>query len=192
MSEPVLRFLSTRHSTPSRLLTAPGPDPDQLHTLLTLACRVPDHGRLGAWRFLLIEGEARVALGQLLVARTRELNPDAAANVLDKEAARFSQAPLVIGVIACPVLGHKVPESEQRSAAAAVAHQLLLAAQALGLGAQWLTGWAAYDPVITRHLGLGATESVIGFVHVGTPSEVVPERERPSLEARVSRWSAPT
>ncbi len=173
--EPLLH----RHSTPSRLLAEPGPDPDQLLKLLDCAVRVPDHGKLVPWRFLSIRGQVRHELGALLASRSLERNPAATAAVLDKDRLRFSYAPLVIAVVACLTPGHKVPEQEQLLSGGAVCLQLLHAADALGFGAQWLTGWAAYDPVITRRLGLAGNERILGFIHIGTAVENVVARERP-------------
>lgn len=168
-----------RYSTPSRLLTEPGPDAVQIRELLERAVRVPDHGQLAPWRFLTIQGQVRHALGQLLAARALELNPLAATAVVEKDRRRFSHAPLVIAVIARLTAGHKVPEQEQLLSGGAVCLSLLQAADALGFGAQWLTGWAAYDPVITARLGLAENERILGFIHIGTARERPGERQRP-------------
>lgn len=183
-----LNFLRQRRSVPSRLLGDPGPDPSQLRAMLAEAVRVPDHGRLTPWRFLAIRGDARHALGERLAARALEKDPAAPAAAVDKDRQRFSQAPLVLVVVGCPVPGHKVPVQEQLLSGGAVCFALLQAAQALGFGAQWLTGWAAYDAQIQRQLGLGEGELVLGFVHVGTPAEPVPERQRPDPDALLSDW----
>lgn len=186
----VSTFLAQRASTPSRTLSAPGPDATQLHALLTLAVRVPDHGKLAPWRFLVIAGAARERMGQLLVRRKFELEPEAPQAVLAKEGERFSFAPVIVTVIARLTPGHKVPEREQLLSAGAVAHQLLLAAEAAGWGAQWLTGWAAYDAVVGAELGLAEHESVVGFIHIGSASEPAPQRPRPDVDALLSHWSA--
>ncbi|MCX7042612.1 MAG: nitroreductase [Gammaproteobacteria bacterium] len=175
----VLQVLDHRRSTPSRLLSEPGPDPAQLQRMLAAAVRVPDHGRLQPWRFILIRGDNRKRLGDVLARRSVERNPDAIAAVVDKDRARFCQAPLVIAVIARLTPGHKVPEFEQLLSGGAVCLALLQAADALGFGAQWLTGWAAYDSVVATTLGLSGNEKVLGFIHVGTAREPVAERERP-------------
>jgi len=183
-----LAFLRRRRSVPSRLLAPPGPDDDQLIAMLTQAVRVPDHGKLVPWRFLRIAGDARHALGDLLAERARERDPAVAEAVVEKDRQRFAHAPVVIAVIGRPVHGHKVPVQEQLLSGGAVCFSLLLAAQALGFGAQWLTGWAAYDDAITARLGLGAGELVLGFIHIGTATEDVPERLRPDPRELLGEW----
>lgn len=184
-----LDALRRRRSVPSRLLGEPGPSPDQLRALLTEAVRVPDHGKLAPWRFLRIQGPARRALGDLLAARALERDPAAPPATVDKDRQRFSHAPLVLAVIARLTPDHKVPEQEQLLSGGAVCFALLQAAQGLGFGAQWLTGWAAYDPVVTARLGLGPNEKVLGFIHIGTPAEEAPERQRPDPEQLLGDWT---
>lgn len=183
--DPTARLLQ-RHSTPARLLGEPGPDAAQLERILQCAVHVPDHGKLTPWRFLKIQGRSRLLLGELLVARTLELHPAVAAAQLVKERDRFNHAPLIIGVVARLTAGHKVPEQEQLLSGGAVCLSMLLAADALGFGAQWLTGWAAYDPTVCTRLGLGIDERVLGFIHIGTASEPVPDRERPDVQSLLS------
>ncbi|MEO7252073.1 MAG: nitroreductase [Arenimonas sp.] len=175
-----------RHSTPVRLLGEPGPDAGQLQQILRCAVHVPDHGKLTPWRFLNIKGHSRALLGELLVARTLELHPGAAAAQIAKDRDRFNRAPLIIAVIARLTAGHKVPEQEQLLSGGAVCLSMLLAADALGFGAQWLTGWAAYDPKVCARLGLGRDERVLGFIHLGTAIEPVPDRERPDPQSLLS------
>jgi nitroreductase len=176
-----LAALDARRSVPSRLLTDPGPDPAQLQRLLEAASRVPDHGKLVPWRFLLIRGETRLRLGELLATRSLERDPAASASAIEKDRLRFSFAPLIVTVIGRLTPGHKVPEVEQLLTGGSVCFAMLQAAQALGFGAQWLTGWAAYDPVVTARLGLAANERVLGFLHIGTPTDPAPERDRPAV-----------
>jgi nitroreductase len=184
--------LNQRRSVPSRQLGEPGPDALQLDVLLKAAIRVPDHGKLVPWRLLLIRGEARRRLGAALAAIHARKDPDAPPALLDKDRERFNFAPLIVAVVARLEPDHpKVPEQEQILSAGCVAYNLLLGAQALGFGAQWLTGWAAYDRDAAGLLGLAANERVVGFVHVGTPREAVPERNRPALEDVCSEWNAP-
>ena len=174
-----LAGLDARRSVPSRLLGAPGPTHDQLLRMLASAVRVPDHGKLVPWRFLRIEGDTRLRLGDLLAERARELDADAPDAAVEKDRQRFSFAPTIVAVIAHPTPGHKVPEIEQLLSGGAVCFALLQAAQALGFGAQWLTGWAAYDEHVHAVLGVAAGERILGFIHVGTASEPAPERVRP-------------
>jgi nitroreductase len=178
-STPGLAALAQRRSVPSRLLAAPGPSPEQLQRLLAAAVRVPDHGKLTPWRFLKIEGDVRQQLGERLATRSRERDPNAPEATVEKDRLRFSYAPTIITVIARLTPEHKVPEIEQLLSGGAVCFALLQAAQALGFGAQWLTGWPAYDPVIKAMLGVGENERVLGFIHIGTAREPAPERVRP-------------
>jgi nitroreductase len=184
-----LDFLNQRRSVPSRQLGEPGPDAAQLDQLLQAAIRAPDHGKLVPWRLLAIRGEARARLGAALVDIHRSAEPDIASSVLDKDRERFNHAPLVIAVIARIEEDHpKIPAQEQLLSAGCVAYNLLLGAQALGFGAQWLTGWAAYDRAVADLLGLAANERVIAFVHIGSAREAAPERLRPAVAEVFSEW----
>ena len=182
-------FLLSRRSTPSRLLSAPGPDEIQLDQMLRAATAVPDHGRMVPWRFILIRDAARARLGALLGQRQLERNPEAEPAVVEKDRARFSHAPLIIVVVSHRKPYQKVPEREQLLSAAAACQNLMLSAHALGFGAQWLTGWAAYDTVIQRELGLLEHEDIVGFVHVGTAGEAPPQLSRPEIAPLVSTWT---
>lgn len=184
----LLQSLDTRRSTPSRQLGPPGPDDATLLRMLQTAVRVPDHGKLVPFRFLRLRGDARHALGEALVARALDLDPQASTAALEKDRARFTHAPLVITVIARFDARHKVPEQEQLLSAGCVCFALLQAAQALGFGAQWLTGWAAYDAAIGEILGLQADEKIVGFIHIGTPGLEAPERDRPDAAALLRDW----
>ena len=184
----VLDFLRQRHSTPSRLLGAPGPNEAQLREMLQIAVCVPDHGRLAPWRFLRIAGDARTAIGSRLVEIHQREHPDATEAALEKEQSRFSFAPVVIAVVGRITAGHKVPEIEQRLSGGAVCLQLVQAATAMGFGAQWLTGWAAYHPEIHAFLGLANHEEIIGFVHVGTANGEPPASQRPEAATLLTDW----
>ena len=188
LSDP-LHVLDTRRSVPSKQLGEPGPDHATLLRMLTSAVRVPDHGKLVPFRFIRLQGEARHALGDLLAARTLHLQPDAADAVVEKDRARFSHAPVIVTVVARLTPGHKVPEQEQLLTAGSVCFALLQAAQALGFGAQWLTGWMAYDDAVAATLGLSADERIAGFIHIGTPKMEAPERERPDPALLLTDWT---
>ena len=181
--------LDRRRSVPSRQLTVPGPDDAQLARILQSAVRVPDHGKRVPFRFLRIRGDARLALGRLLEARTRERDPNAGEAILQKERERFSFAPLILAVIAKLGPDEKIPASERHSTAASVCFALLQAAQAAGFGAQWLTGWAAYDADILRRLGLAEHERIAGFIHIGSVAAPAPERERPDPAQLLVDWT---
>jgi nitroreductase len=185
-----LDLLNQRRSVPSRQLGEPAPDAVQLDRLLTAAIRVPDHGKLTPFRMLSIRGDARARLGDALAGIRRRAEPDAAPAAIAKDRERFNHAPLILAVIARLDDGHpKVPAQEQLLSAGCVAYNLLLGAQALGFGAQWLTGWAAYDRDVATLLGLADHERIVAFVHVGTAKDEAPERARPALADVFSEWT---
>jgi nitroreductase len=179
----VLAFLATRRSTSAVTLGEPAPGADELDILFRLATRVPDHGKLTPWRFIVLEGEdkARFA-GELEALSLSRDDPKAAAKL-----AKLKIPPLAVAVISSPKPA-AMPEWEQVLSAGAAAATLLYAAQAMGYGANWITDWYAYDPQANAILGLEATEKVAGFVLIGTPREPPLERERPEVAALVSRW----
>ena len=182
-------LLQQRRSVPSRQLGEPAPDEATLNALLTAAIRVPDHGKLVPFRLILLRGEAKLQFGERLAEIGKRNNPEMAGSKLEKERRRYSFAPLVIAVIARIQASSKVPEIEQKLCAGNVAHNLLLGAYALGYGAQWLTGWAAYDREAAAVLGLAAHEHVVGFIHIGTPQIEVPDRDRPALDDVLETWT---
>ena len=185
-----LGFLDSRRSVPARQLGAPGPGHATVLRMLQSASRVPDHGRRVPFRFVRIAGDALLALGDALAALAIERDPEAGEGVIEKDRQRFAHAPLVIVVVA--ILDpddRKIPEVERLLSAGAACFALLQAAQSLGFGANWLTGWPAHDPEVRGLLGMGEHERVIGFVHIGTPMIEVPERERPDAAALLTDWT---
>lgn len=189
----LLEALQVRRSVPAKRLSAPGPTQDELLRMLAAAVRVPDHGKRVPFRFLSVSGDARDALGAAVAARGADLRPDAGEAEAAKDRARFSHAPLVIVVVA--VLDPddaKIPEQERLLTAGCTCFALLQAAQGLGYGASWLTGWPAYDPEVRRLLGLSGHERIAGFIHVGTPpGEATGDRERPDPAALLRTWTPP-
>ena len=184
-----LDVLNQRRSVPSRQLGEPGPSDSQLRELLTAAIRVPDHGKLAPWRLVLIRGDARAKLGEALAAMHLRHEPDAPPAVIEKDRNRYGYAPVIVAVVARIEEDHpKIPAQEQLLSAGLVAYNLLLGAEALGFGAQWLTGWAAYDREAADLLGLAANERIVAFVHIGTAREQAPERTRPALDSILSEW----
>ena len=188
----VLAALDARRSVPARQLADPGPDAAQLRRMLASAVRVPDHGKRVPFRFLSIQGDGRDALGEAVAARGLALRPDAGEAAVAKDRARFSHAPLV--VVAIAVLDpddRAIPEQERLLTAGCTCFALLQAAQGLGFGASWLTGWPAYDPEVMALLGLAANERIAGFIHIGTPKLAPPERDRPDPDALLREWTPP-
>jgi|SRR5581483_2167453 len=191
MPDHVIDFLRTRHSTPAMQLGEPAPDPEQLRQILEAAIRVPDHGKLAPWRLVVLQGPDKAVYGERLAQLHARVDPQAPPQKLEKDRQRFNAAPLVIAVIARIEENHpKIPAQEQLLSAGCVAHNLLIGAQSLGFGAQWLTGWSAYDREAAKLLGLAENERTIAYIHIGTPREHAPERERPLLRDVLSEWKA--
>lgn len=184
-----LSLLQQRHSVPSRQLGEPAPDEATLQALLEAAIRVPDHGKLVPFRLIRLQGEATRRFGEQLSELAFCHHPEMSDSKREKERLRYSCAPLVLVVVARIDPHSKVPEIEQKLSAGCVAHNLLLGAYALGFGAQWLTGWAAYDRDAAAILGLAGHEQVIGFIHLGTPQIDIPDRDRPALADVLSTWT---
>lgn len=179
-SPDTLSLLARRRSSKPFHLAAPGPSPAQTDALLRLATRVPDHGKLSPWRFVVISGEARGRLGEALAAAAAL---QAGASVETVEAARqtFTRSPFCIAVVSTAAAHPKIPLWEQHLSAGAVCYGLLIAADAMGFGAVWLTGWAAYDPAAKSAIGVGPQEQVAGFIHIGVQTQTQTERPRPDL-----------
>ena len=182
MTNPAIDLLLTRRSVSANSLTEPGPTAAELEMMLRSATRVPDHKKLVPWRFLLFQGEARAAFGKILAAICRAEEKDPGAFRLENEEKRFLRAPLVIAVISRVVKNPGAPDWEQILSAGAACQNLILAATALGYGAQWITEWYGYSEGVRRALGLAENERVAGFVYVGTAKEEPDDRERPKLD----------
>lgn len=185
-----LQLLARRRSTVAKCMSGPGPSQDQIDTLLRIAARTPDHGKLFPWRFIVFEGEARSRFGEILESRLRQIEPGGPEERYQFERERFERAPLVVAVISDVTPQHKIPEWEQVLSAGAVCFNLLVAASAMGFAGQWLTEWYAYDEVTCEALGLGENERVAGFIYVGTARDKPVERPRPA--PRVKHWGRQT
>lgn len=190
MSE-IIDFLLTRRSVTARNMTEPGPSEAELDQILRAAMRVPDHGRLGPWRFIVIKGDARIAFGDVLAEAYKKEEPDAFDELVEVERERFQRAPVVVAVASRVVKEHKIPEWEQTLSSGAACINMLNAAHAIGFSAQWLTEWPAYNADVASALGLAENERVAGFVYIGTPKEPPTERQRAEYEAVVSEWVPP-
>jgi nitroreductase len=181
-------LLASRRSVPPHLLNEPGPTEAELATLLTIASRVPDHGKLAPWRFLVIQGDARSRIGERIAAAFVADEPGAPAEKVALERGRLARAPLVVGVVSRARPHVKIPEWEQVMSAGAVCMNLVVAAHAIGFAASWLTEWFAFDRRVLDAFGLAPDETVAGFIHLGRAREVPEDRVRPSLPDIVVRF----
>jgi nitroreductase len=181
----LLSFLATRRSASAVTLAAPAPSRDELAGLIRLAARVPDHGKLAPWRFVILEGEAKAEFASRLEALALSRSDAKAAAKL----AKLKMPPLGVAVVSSPKPGD-IPDWEQELSAGAVCTTLLYATLALGYGANWITDWYAYDREAMTLLGLAAHERVAGFIFMGTAAEPPMERERPDPAALTSVWTA--
>ena len=183
-----LTLLDTRRTIPAVALGEPGPTDDQIRTLIRIAVRVPDHGKLTPWRFVLFRGEARARAGETLAGILLARDPATPEARLAAERTRFTRVPLTIAVVSRAAPHPKIPEWEQVLSAGAATMNLVLGAHALGFAAQWLTEWYSYDAEAAAALGLGDGERFVGFVTVGTPTEAPVDRPRPAYETIVTEW----
>ena len=187
-SPETIALLSTRRSSRVFDLVEPGPSAEELDTILTIGARVPDHGKLAPWRFIVIEGEGRARAGELLAEARALSDPGVAETHLDDERRRFLRAPLVVAVVSRATPHAKIPEYEQLLSAAACCQNILIAAAALGYGATWLTEWTTYDANARAALGLDEFERFVGFIYIGTATQKLEDRPRPSLATVVTRF----
>ena len=183
-----LSMLETRRSGRPRDLVEPGPDAGELQRILAVASRTPDHGKLHPWRFVHVAKERRDALAALLQRAYRIDNPTPGRLEVDA-AERFArQAPELVVLLSSPIEGHKIPVWEQELSCGAVAMNLLHAAAALGFGGGWVTGWAAYSPLVLQALGRRPPERIAGFFFLGSQGVELEERPRPVMEDIVREW----
>lgn len=180
----VLEALFNRRSAPAPTLGLPGPSPEEMDLLIRIGLRVPDHGKIGPWRVVRFTPEAKAKVVEKLkaLAESRGDKKDAGALI------KMSTPPQMLMVVSAPLQPHKIPLWEQQLSAAAVCQNLLIAAGAMGYGANWITDWYAYDAEARAILGVTPDENVAGFVYLGTPTEPPLERERPDYDARISWW----
>ena len=181
-----LALLARRRSVKAHELREPGPNANQLEALLHLAARAPDHGKIGPWRFVVIEGEGRERASAALAAIAERL-PNMSPERLVFERQKFSRAPVCVMVVSSPAPGARIPEWEQQLSAAAVCYGLLLSAHAMGFAGSWITEWPAYNAEARAALGLAEGERVAGFVHLGSPP-AEPALERARAPVRVTRF----
>jgi nitroreductase len=183
-----LDLLKTRRSLKPNELGGSAPTDAEIDTLLTIASRVPDHGKLAPWRFIVFAGDRRLVAGEAIAAAFQAKYADATADQIAFEKTRLARAPLVIGVVSRAAPHVKIPEWEQILSAGAAAMSLVIAAHALGYGATWITEWYAYDRGVLDALGLAPHERMAGFVHIGRPAIAPEDRPRPALTDIVTRY----
>lgn len=179
-NDAAFEFLATRRSRPAKTFSGPAPDRSQLKELLQVASRVPDHGALVPWRFLVLEKEDMLRVAEAVDARARALELSDADR--EKSLLAWQASPLCVAVIHVPRSTEKIPAREQVLTGGANCLSLVNAALAKSWGANWISGWAAYDSVITAELGLKDAEAIAGFVHIGTETLTPPERPRPDVD----------
>jgi nitroreductase len=184
-SAEVLDRLFHRRSAPAPTLTAPGPSSEEIDLLIKIGLRVPDHGKIGPWRVVRFTTEAKAKLVEALVILAQS-QPDA--KKAEVALLKMSTPPEMLLVVSSPVQPHKIPLWEQQLSAAAVCQNLLIAAGAMGYGANWITDWYSYDAEAKAFLGLTPEENVAGFIYLGTPNEPPLERDRPNYDERIGWW----
>jgi nitroreductase len=182
----LLDYLAVRRSIPAFQMREPGPERAEIEEILRLAMRVPDHGKIAPWRFIVYRGAERARIGAELLAMALKKNPQLSDEMIEVEKSRFTRAPVVIGVISTAGPHVKVPEWEQVMSAGAVCLNLLMAANACGYVSNWLTEWFAFDEQAFPLLGIQPGEKVAGFIHIGSTDFPVVERPRPELADKVT------
>ena len=184
----MLELMAKRRSVPPQAMTGAGPRADEITKMLTLASRVPDHGKLARWRFILFEDDARLRAGEAIAAAFLAEKPDADSAMLNYERGRLARAPLVIGVVGRSGPHGKIPEWEQQLTLGAVCMSLTFAAQGMGYATCWLTEWFSYNRQVLDALGVEPQERMAGFLHIGRSDLAPADRERPDLATIVSRY----
>lgn len=191
MASPILDYLLTRNSAPIQELKEPAPDDSEIKTILTAASRVPDHGRLAPWRFILYRGAAREKIGEKLLELAEKREGPLPEGRRNQELTRFSRAPLVIGVISSPKENPKIPQWEMFLSGGMAAMNLMTAANALGYATNMITNWYSDTEEGRALLGLAPHERMIGFVHIGTHQGTIVERPRPDVSTLYADYSGP-
>ncbi|MGO6684395.1 nitroreductase family protein [Rhizobium leguminosarum] len=182
----LIDYLAVRRSIPAFQMCEPGPEKAEIEEILRLASRVPDHGKIAPWRFIVYRGEQRVRLGEELLTLALQTKPDLSEEMIQVERSRFTRAPVVVAVVSKAGPHIKIPEWEQLMSAGALCFNVILAANANGYVANWLTEWFAYDGRAYPLLGVGTDEKVAGFIHIGSTTFPAIERPRPELADTVT------
>jgi len=186
-SRETLALMARRRSTKIAHFSEPGPTGAEVDELIRIAARVPDHGKLGPWRFVVFEADARARAGAAL-ARAIETDDGIDDNWLNRARNHLLRAPVCVMVVSTAAPHAKIPEWEQQLSSGAVAFSLLLAAHAMGYAGCWLTEWPAYDARARAALGLAESERIAGFVYLGSTREALTERVRAGAGPRITRF----
>ena len=186
----ILSLLESRRSGKPRELVGPGPSDGEMERILTIASRVPDHGKLAPWRFVTIADDQRDALGSLFRQALIKEDEGAPAAKHEKADEFAHNAGKLVVVISAPIADHKIPEWEQELSCGAAAMNLLLAAHALGYVGGWITGWQTYSDQV-RNAFCKPGERIAGFIFIGHPARELEERPRPALSDISSPWTPP-
>lgn len=182
----LIDYLAVRRSIPAFQMCEPGPGKAEIEEILRLASRVPDHGKIAPWRFIVYRGQQRDHLGEELLKLALEAKPDLSEEMIQVERARFTRAPVVVAIVSKAGPHIKIPEWEQLMSAGALCLNVILAANANGYVANWLTEWFAYDERAYPLLGVNIGEKVAGFIHIGSTTFPAIERPRPELADTVT------
>lgn len=185
----ILAFLRSRKSASAKSMTGPGPNRDELTEILETAVRLPDHGKLAPWRFVVFEGEARAKIGVSFAAAWQGKYPDHGAEMLDFQRGLFMRAPVIVTVVSTAKPHAKIPVWEQQMSAGALCFNLELAAMAKGFDVQWQSDWIAYDEAAKSAMGIAAEENVAGIIYIGKTSAPLEDRPRPDAAAITTYWS---
>lgn len=187
-NESLIEYLKTRRSMPAFQMKEPGPSKAEIEEILTLATRVPDHGKLAPWRFIVMTGDERQRISLALSRIARAERPDLSEEMIKVEETRFTRAPVVIAVVSRAAPHIKIPEWEQLMSAGAACLNMVISANALGYVSNWLTEWMAYSEKAYEIIGVKPGEKIAGFVHIGSTDFPVTERPRPELSEIVT-WA---
>lgn len=189
--EAVLAFLERRKSVPLTQFREPGPDAGELRRLIAIAARVPDHGRLEPWRFIVYRPDAGARIGEAFAALVKRRNPDATKDELARERNRLRRAPVAVGVVSTAAPHARIPQWEQFLSAGAAAMNLVTAANAAGYAVNWVTGWYSDDAGGRAILGLASHERMAAVIHIGSYDTAIPDRPRPDVDSLISDYEGP-
>jgi nitroreductase len=186
-----LALLKTRRSGRPREMVGPGPSDEELRQILEVAMRVPDHGKLAPWRFVIVGKEQREHFALLLRRALQEEDPCAGPAHHEKADQFARQGEALVVLLSSPIQNHKIPVWEQELSAGAAAMNLLHAAHAMGYVAGWITGWEAYSPKVNEAFAEPG-ERIAGFIYIGSPGRELEERPRPDPDQIVRNWDPPS